>query len=291
MNNSSDYQQLEQGSFQIVSSKSQQIDLVFMTSVLRLDQQNQTTIEPNSFFALSSELILKILDILDIKTAISLVMTSRYFGNPSFDKLFLSQVNPDNFQNQATFGYIAEIFNDEPLTYFNRCVELVESTQKVPGNLSIHMFTNLKLEKIQSNTVHSMIIQLHNGEKNYSSILCFLKSLLQKKHFENLRRLKLIGIPLNEEFILLLAKLNLTVLGLKNFLEWDPKDYSFLEIVLNDLEELKSLYITHPHQFGSVQTPLQLDKALVYCPKSSEKDTIIDFFYLYLYSGSFLTLV
>ena len=72
----------------------------------------------------------------------------------------------------------------------------------IPKDLSIHLFANTTAEKISSDEVRSMIIQVSGSTESYSDVKIrkFLKFLFSKVSFKNLKCLMLCGVELSNEF-------------------------------------------------------------------------------------------
>ncbi len=140
----------------------------------------------------------------------------------------------------------------------------------IPKDLSIHLFANTTAEKISSDEVHSMIIQVSGSPESYEESCEFLKFLFSKVSFKNLKCLMFCGIELSNEFSQEIGILNLDVFHMRNFryhIDLDRRDF------FNYCNSLKTLYVVHPDEDQLVYPPKELKKLVIYCPKSS-KDII-----------------
>ena len=87
----------------------------------------------------------------------------------------------------------------------------------IPKGLSIHLFTNTIAEKISSDEVRSIIIQLSGSPESYEKIREFLKFFFSKVSFKNLKCLMLCGVELSNDFSQEIGTLNLDVFHMRNF--------------------------------------------------------------------------
>ena len=140
----------------------------------------------------------------------------------------------------------------------------------IPKELSIHLFTNTTAEKISSDEVRSMIIQVSGSPKSYVDIRKFLTFLFLKVSFKNLKCLMVCGIELSKEFSQEIGALNLDVFHMRNF-------HNHIDLVYNEFfrywNSLKTLYVVHPNENRSIYPPKGLKRLVLYCPKSSHNYT------------------
>ena len=140
----------------------------------------------------------------------------------------------------------------------------------VPKGLSIHLFANTTAEKISSDEVRSMIIQLSGSPESYVDIRKFLTFLFLKVSFKNLKCLMFCGTELSYELFQEIGALNLDVFHMRNFrYQITPIQHEFFSYC----DSLKTLYVVHPDEYDFVYPPEKLEKLVIYCPKSS-KDMI-----------------
>ena len=215
------------------------------------------------------ELLLKIGEFAGVEAMRNLIATCKYIRNQP-NTWFLQVLASENNPDRATSGFIVDAIGNKGDTCLWRNAEFFIKDHDIPKNLSIHLFANTTAEKIFSDEVHSMIIQLSGSPEPYVDIRKFLKFLFLKVSFKNLKCLMFCGIELSDEFSQEIGALNLDVFHMRNFhyhtdLAWDVFfDYCY---------SLKTLYVVHPDKDEDVFPPKELKKLVIYCPKSS-KDVI-----------------
>ena len=149
----------------------------------------------------------------------------------------------------------------------------------IPKDLSIHLFTNTTAEKISSDEVRSMIIQVSglsnpsNPSDPHHDIRKFLKFLFSKVSFKSLKCLMFCGIELSKEFSQEIGTLNLDVFYMRNF-RYDTN--LTMDEFFNYCNSLKTLYVVHPDMTQYIYPPHELKKLVMYCPKSSRNYARLD---------------
>ena len=228
--------------------------------------------ESNGSFALSmlpKEILLKIGEFASVEAMRNLIATCKYIRSQSntwFLQLLASENNPD----RATSGFIVDAIGNKGNTCLWRNAKFFIKDHDIPKDLSIHLFANTTAEKISSDEVRSMIIQLSGSPKSYVDIRKFLKFLFPKVSFKNLKCLMFCGIELSNEFSQEIGALNLDVFHMRNFHYHTNLAEDEFFCYCNSL---KTLYVVHPDEGRSVYPPKKLKKLVIYCPKSS-KDMI-----------------
>ena len=250
------------------SSSPEKMQLLFTPLILA----SEPTSVSNDSFALSmlpKEILLKIGKFADIGMVLNLVATCKYFRNQPntwFLQVLVSENNPD----RATSGFIIDAIGNEGNTCLWRNATFFMKDHDIPKGLSIHLFANTTAEKILSDEVRSMIIQLSGSPESYVDIREFLKFLFLKVSFKNLKCLMLCGIVLSNDFSQEIGALNLDIFHMRNF----RYDTGLAEgEFFCYCNSLKTLYVVHPDEDQLVCPPEGLKKLVIYCPKSS-MDTI-----------------
>ena len=226
----------------------------------------------NDSFALSmlpGEILLKIGGFASVEAMRNLIATCKYIRN-QLDTWFLQVLASENNPDRATSGFIVDAIGNEGNTCLWRNAKFFIKDHDIPKDLSIHLFANTTAEKISSDEVRSMIIQLSGSPKSYEKIRKFLKFLFLKVSFKNLKCLMFCGIELSNEFSQEIGTLNLDVFHMRNFrYHTDLARLNFFRYC----NSLKTLYVVHPDEGEIVYPPEKLKKLVIYCPKSS-KDMI-----------------
>ena len=147
--------------------------------------------------------------------------------------------------------------------------------RNIPKDLSIHLFANTTAEKISSDEVRSMIIQvfglssppsLPSPSDPHRDIRKFIEFLFLKVSFKKLKCLMFCGIELSNEFSQEIGALNLDVFHMRNFrYDTNLAKREFFRC----WNSLKTLYVVHPDEGQRVFPPEELKKLVIYCPKSS----------------------
>ena len=253
------------------SSSPKQVQLLFTPSILA----SEPISESNDFFALSmlpERILLKIGGFADVRTMLNLIATCRYIRN-QLDTWFLQALASENNPDRATSGFIVDAIGNKGDTRLWRNAKFSIKDHNIPKRLSIHLFANTTAEKILSDEVRSMIIQV-SGLFNSSAlsdphhdIREFLKFLFLRVSFKNLKCLMFCGIELSNEFSQEIGPLNLDVFCMRNFRYHDDLTR---EDFFNYCNSLKTLYIVHPDVYEEVYPPEMLKKLVIYCPKSSK---------------------
>ena len=219
---------------------------------------------------LPQELLLRIGKFYNVEAMRNLIATCKYIRNQPntwFLRLLASENNPD----RATSGFIVDAIGNEGNTCLWCNAKSFIKDHVIHKDLSIHLFVNTTAKKISSDEVRSMIIQFSGSpESYYVNVHKFLRFLFLEVSFNSLKCLMLHGIVLSKEFSQEIGALNLDVFHTRNFRHYTSlaKDAFF-----RYCNSLKTLYLVHPNEDGSVYPPEELEKLVIYCPKSS-KDMI-----------------
>ena len=250
------------------SSSPKQIQIEFTPLILA----SKPISIPNDSFSLSMlpvELLLKIGEFAGVEAMRNLIATCKYIRNQSntwFLQVLASQNNPD----RATSGFIVDAIGNEGNTCLWCNAKFFIKDHDTPKDLSIHLFADTTAEKISSDEVRSMIIQLSGSPESYEKSREFLKFLFSKVSFKKLKCLMFCGIELSNEFSQEIGALNLDVFHMRNF---RYHIYLVRHNFFNYCNSLKTLYVVHPDVNEGVYPPEKLEKLAIYCPKSS-KDMI-----------------
>ena len=105
------------------------------------------------------EILRKIGRFASVEAMRNLIATCKYIRNQLntwFLQLLASKNNPD----RATSGFIIDAIGDKGDTCLWRNAKFLIKDHAIPKDLSIHLFTNTTAEKISSDEVRSMIIQV-----------------------------------------------------------------------------------------------------------------------------------
>ena len=250
------------------SSSSEQIRIVFTPWILA----SEPISESNDFFALSmlpEGILLKIGGFADVRTMLNLIATCKHIRNRP-NTWFLQVLASENNPNRATSGFIVDAIGDKSNTCLWRNAKFFIEDHDIPKELSIHLFANTTAEKISSDEVCSMIIQLSGSPESYEKSREFLKFLFSKVSFKKLKCLMFCGIELSNEFSREMGALNLDVFYMRNFRYHDDLAKNSFFRYCNSL---KTLYVVHPGKDQRLCPPKRLKGLVIYCPKSS-KDII-----------------
>ena len=256
------------------SSSPKQIQIEF-TPLILASESISVSNESSALSMFPGDILLKIGEFASVEAMRNLIATCKYIRNRSntwFLQLLASENNPD----RATSGFIVDAIGNKGDTCLWRNAKFFIKDHNVPRDFSIHLFANTTAEKISSDEVRSMIIQVSglsnpsNPFDRHRDIRRFLKFLFSKVSFKNLKCLMSCGIELSKEFSQEIGTLNLDVFHMRNFCHHiNGAMYEFLRY----FNSLKTLYVVHPNDDGNVFPPGKLKKLVVYCPKSS-KDII-----------------
>ena len=250
------------------SSSSEQIQIEFKPLILASEPISVSN-GSSALFMLPEEILLKIGNFTDIRTVLNLIATCKYIRN-QLNTWFLQVLASEKYPDRATSGFIVDAIGDKGDTCLWRNAKFFIKGHDIPKDLSIHLFANTTAEKISSDEVRSMIIQLSGSPESYVDIHKFLTFFFLKVSFKKLKCLMLCGIELSNEFSQEIGTLNLDVFHMRNFryhTYW-AKHYFF-----RYCNSLKTLYVVHPDEDQFVYPPEKLKKLVIYCPKSS-KDII-----------------
>ena len=249
-------------------SSSEQIRIEFTPLILASEPISVS----NDSFVLSmfpKEILRKIGEFAGVEAMRNLIATCKYIRNQldtSFLQLLASENNPD----RATSGFIVNAIGNKGNTCLWRNAKFFIKDHDTPNDLSIHLFANTTAEKISSDEVRSMIIQVSGSPESYVDIRKFLKFLFLKVSFKNLKCLMVCGIELSNDFSQEIGTLNLDVFHMRNFRYQTASTQHNFFLYCNSL---KTLYVVHPDGDKRVNPPKELKKLVIYCPKSS-KDII-----------------
>ena len=250
------------------SSSPEKMQLLFTPLILAFEPISV----PNDSFVLSmlsGEILRKIGGFADVGTVRNLIATCKYIRN-QLNTWFLQLLASENNPDRATSGFIIDAIGNKGNTCLWCNAKFLIKDHDIPKDLSIHLFANTTAEKISSDEVRSMIIQLSGSPESYDDIRKFLKFLFPKVSFKKLKCLMFCGIELSNEFSQEIGALNLDVFYMRNF-RYDT-DFSQDEF-FRYCNSLKTLYVVHPDEDEFVYPPEKLKKLVIYCPKSS-KDII-----------------
>ena len=237
--------------------------------------------DSSALFMLPKEILLKIWGFAGVEAMRNLIATCKYIRN-QLDTWFLQLLASENNPDQATSGFIADSTGNKGDTCLWRNAKFFIKDHDIPNDLSIHLFASTTAEKISSDEVCSMIIQVselpspsgpsypYYPSNPHHDIRKFLKFLFSKVSFKNLKCLMFCGIELSDEFSKEIGTLNLDVFHMRNFrYHTNLACFEFLRY----WNSLKTLYLVHPDEHESVFPPKELRKLVIYCSKSS-KDMI-----------------
>ena len=250
------------------SSSPEKIQLLF-TPLILTSEPISVSNDSFALFMLPKEILLKIGEFASVEAMRNLIATCKYIRN-QLDTWFLQLLASENNPDRATSGFIVDAIGNKGDTYLWRNAKFFIKDHDIPKDLSIHLFANTTAEKISSDEVHSMIIQSSGSPKSYVNIRKFLKFLFSEVSFKNLKCLMFCGIELSNEFSQEIGALNLDVFYMRNFRLYIcfAEDYFF-----RYCNSLKTLYVVHPDDDQHIYPPKELNKLVIYCPKSS-KDII-----------------
>ena len=223
------------------SSSSKQIQIEFKPLILASEPISVS----NDSFALSMlpvGTLQKIGGFAGVGTVRNLIATCKYIRNQLntwFLQLLASKNNPD----RATSGFIIDAIGNKGNTCLWCNAKFFIKDYAIPKEISIHLFANAVAEKISSDEVRSMIIQVSGSPESYVDIRKFLKFLFLKVSFKNLKCLMVCGIQLSSEFSQEIGALNLDVFHMRNF-RYDTD--SAWDEFFRHFNSLKTLYVVHP---------------------------------------------
>ena len=245
------------------SSSPEKMQLLF-TPLMLASEPSGTLTSTSSMFP--AEILRKIGRFASVEAMRNLIATCKYIRNQPntwFLQLLISENNPD----RSTSGFIIDAIGNNGNTYLWCNTKFLIKDHAIPKELSIHLFANTTAEKIWSDEVRSMIIQVSGSPESYAGIHKFLKFLFLEVSFKSLKCLMLCGIELSKEFSQEIGALNLDVFYMRNF----RYDTSLVrQDLFNHCNSLKTLYVVHPGVMEEIYPPKELKKLVIYCPKSSE---------------------
>ena len=246
------------------SSSPKQIQIEFTPLILASEPSGTLTSS-----MLPEEILRKIGELTSIEAMRNLIATCKYIRN-QLDTRFLQLLASENNPDRATSGFIVDAIGNKGDTCLWRNAKFLLEGHAIPKDFSIHLFVNTITEKISSDEVRSMIIQVSGSPKSYADIHKSLKFLFLEVSFKNLKCLMLCGIELANEFSQEIGALNLDVFHMRSFCHYTglAKDSFFWYC-----NSLKTLYVVHTDVDELVFPPEKLKKLIIYCPKSS-KDII-----------------
>ena len=274
------------------SSSTKQIQIEFTPLILASGSISVS----NDSFALSilpGEVLIKIGGFASVGVMRNLTATCKYIRNQLgtwFLRVLASENNPD----RATSGFIVDVIGNEDNTCLWRNAKFLLEGHAIPKDFSIHLFANTTAEKISSDEVRSMIIQV-SGLSNLSNLsnsldphhdICkFLKFLFSKVSFKNLKCLMFCGIEHSTDFSQEIGTLKLDVFHARNFSRCIGFAGNSFFYYFNSL---KTLYVVHPEKTQGVAPPKELKKLVIYCPKSSKHmidQGKVPYSAIYVYAG------
>jgi hypothetical protein len=221
---------------------------------------------PLTLVGLSREILRIIADFLDIKMFRNLMITCKTFRN-YFDTLFLKALISKENQNRAISKFIADAIGDNNDTCLWRDATFSLVGRKTPKCLSIHLFTDTTTEKIQSDKVHTMIIQISEPFGPYEDIGGFLKLLFSEGSFTSLKCLMFYG----SQFLTQLTESMVGNLKLKAFhMAKFCFSIPFLPCYSDRSDTLEALYVVYSGDDRAVAPRKKLKKLVIYCTESNE---------------------
>ena len=246
------------------SSSPEKMQLLFTPLMLASEPSGTLTSS-----MLPVEILRKIGRFASVEAMRNLIATCKYIRNQPntwFLQVLASEYNPD----RVTSRFIIDAIGNKGNTYLWCNAKFFVKDYDIPKEISIHLFANEIAEKILSDEVRSMIIQVSGSLESYVDIRKFLKFLFLKVSFKNLKCLMVCGVELSNEFSQEIGTLNLDVFHMRNF-RYDT-DLARREFFCY-CNSLKTLYVVYPDVMEYVRPPDELKKLVIYCPKSS-KDII-----------------
>ena len=242
------------------SSSPEKTQLLFTPLILASEPSGTLTSS-----MLPEEILRKIGEFVSVEAMRNFIATCKYIRN-QWNTWFLQALASENNPDRATSGFIVDSIGNKGDACLWRNADFFIRDHTVPKNLSIHLFANTTAEKISSDEVRSMIIQVSGSSKSYVDIRKFLKFLFSEVSFKNLKCLMLCGIELPKEFYEEIGKLNLDVFHMRNFGHHICLARSEFSSYWNSL---KTLYVVFPDGCGFIYPPHELKRLVIYCPKSS----------------------
>ena len=248
------------------SSSPEKIQIEFRPLILASEPISVSN-DSFSLFMLFGELLLKIGGFSGFEAMRNLIATCKYIRN-RLDTWFLRALTSEKNPDRATSGFIVDAIGNKGNTCLWRNATFFIKDHNVPKDLSIHIFADTPVEKISSDEVRSMIIQLSGSPESYEESREFLKFIFSKVSFKNLKCLMFCGIELSNEFSQEIGTLNLDIFHMRNFHYYTSlaKDAFF-----RYCNSLKTLYVVHSDRDQYIHPPEKLKKLVIYCPKSSEE--------------------
>ena len=143
------------------SSSPEKMQLLFTPLILASEPSSTLTSS-----MLPEEILRKISEFADIGTVLNLIATCKYIRN-QLDTWFLQVLASENNPDRATSGFIVDAIGDKGNPCLWRNAKFFIKDHDIPKDLSIHLFANTTAEKISSDEVHSMIIQLSGSPESY----------------------------------------------------------------------------------------------------------------------------
>ena len=223
------------------------------------------------------EILRKIGRFASVEAMRNLIATCKYIRNQPntwFLQVLASEYNPD----RATSRFIIDAIGNKGNTCLWCNAKFFIKDYAIPKEIYIHLFANVIAEKISSDEVRSMIIQVSGLPSSYDpfnpsdphhDIRRFIAFLFFKVSFKNLKCLMVCGIQLSSEFSQEMGALNLDVFHMRNF-RYDT--FSARKEFFCHCNSLKTLYVViHPDDSRLICPPEKLKKLVIYCPKSSKR--------------------
>ena len=195
------------------SSSPEKMQLLFTPLMLASEPSGTLTSS-----MLPVEILRKIGRFASVEAMRNLIATCKYIRNQPntwFLQLLASEIYPD----RATSGFIVDAIGNKGNTCLWCNAKFFIKDHDIPKELSIHLFANTTAEKISSDEVRSMIIQVSGSPESSDphDIRKFLKFLFSKVSFKKLKCLMFCGIELSKEFSQEIGALNLDVFHIRNF--------------------------------------------------------------------------
>jgi hypothetical protein len=243
-------------------SSPEKIQLEFIRPSLSQSESVLVSIDPFTSYGIPKEILTKIADFTDIRTIRNWMGVCKSMRNYS-DVWFLLALASEKYPNRAFSGFIADAIENSSDIRLWRSARFSLEGHDVPKGLSIHLFTKTTAEKILSDQVHSLIIQVSEPCDSYPNIDEFLEFLFSKVYFTNLKCLMLHGIRISGKFSQWIAALNLDAFHMS-------KCSYGTSVTFYQWNALKRLYLMHYGKDEIIYPSRGLKRLVIYCPESSE---------------------
>jgi hypothetical protein len=248
------------------SSSPEKIQLEFEPSFPHTEPVSMSN-DPTALSGLPQEILLKVVDLTDVKLLRNLLITCKFMRN-FLQPWFLPALASAKYLDRATSGFITDVIGDNNNTCLWSTANFSLEGRPIPKGLFIHLFTNTTAKKISSIEVCSMIIQFSDSSESsklHPDICSFCKLLFSKVSFTNLKCLMFYGLQLSYEFSQCIGALKLKVFHVAEF--GTHINFSW-ERTLRPCNTLEKVYVMHPDENVTLYPPEKLKKLVIYCPES-----------------------